>query len=76
MSQPEVGASIHTIKVNVFSQRSRFYQLFNAMVKCRQVKGCFVTDYIWKKEQGEVYAIFLLYEENEEKIISAQHYGG
>jgi hypothetical protein len=56
---------MHTIKLNVFSQRSRFYQLYNAMQKCKPVEGCFVTDYKWTKEQGEVYAIFLLYESDE-----------
>ena len=56
---------MHTIKVNVFSQRSRFYQLYNAMQKCKQVEGCFVTDYKWTKEQGEVYAKFTLQDESQ-----------
>ena len=56
---------MHTIKVNVFSQRSRFYQLYNAMQKCKQVEGCLVTGYTWTKEQGEVYAKFTLRDEQE-----------
>ena len=65
MTQLEEGTPMHTIKVNVFSQRSRFYQLYNAMQKCKQVEGCFVTDYRWSKEQGEVYAKFTLRDESE-----------
>ena len=53
---------MHTIKVNIHSERRRFIKLYHAMMKCEQVQGCYIVDYTWIKEQGGMYAKFTLRE--------------
>lgn len=53
---------MRTIKINVRDERERFLRLYDAMMKREQVEGCYITDYKWGKEQGELYAKFTLRE--------------
>ena len=56
------GAAMHIIKVNIHGERRRFIKLYHAMMKCERVEGCYIVDYTWIKEQGEMYAKFTLRE--------------
>ena len=56
------GGAMHTIKVNIHGERRRFIKLYHAMMKCEQVEGCYVMEYMWVKEQGGTFAKFTLCE--------------
>ena len=62
------GAAMRTIKVNIRDERQRFNQLNQAMMKNEQVEGCYVMEYRWIKEHGEMYAKFTLRETGDEKL--------
>ena len=53
---------MRTIKVNIHDQRKRFDQLNHAMMHGEPVEGCYVMEYRWTMEQGEMYARFTLRE--------------
>ena len=50
------------IKINVRDERKRFLRLYDAMMKREQVEGCYIIDYTWNNERGELYAKFTLRE--------------
>ena len=53
---------MRTIKINVRDERERFLHIYDAMIKHEQVEGCYIVDYSWGNERGELYARFTLRE--------------
>lgn len=53
---------MRTIKINVRDKRKRFLHLYDAMMRREQVEGCYIVDYSWGNEEGELYARFTLRE--------------
>ena len=51
---------MRTIKINVHDERERFLHIYDAMIKREQVEGCYIVDYSWGNERGELYAKFTL----------------